>query len=445
VITAFLLFSTPTEAATISRKFCYDYSIDMDDVNVSVGDDYITNPLIKYNARFAYASITDETGGFPAHNGYLDSAGCTPLLTLDDTHTYTARLLGWVSLPNGQKIVVRDSRYETTCSGGGSTNCHNLYSQSATVNTFPGAGFPITVELDATGPGNGWINAMLIATHAIQRKPAAWVDEEDYVIAVESTSGGAELSYTDASGTLLNTPAVLLPAGPDTGVRKKYVIAHELGHMLEFKLHCDDAGVNCDGSGPYRLQADYNASDDDCDGGVPQSSHTYNSKEYQSAAAIEGWAHYVAAFSFNHPGGSTCRMQPTRDVEWNYTSSAWDEPFSCEGAETGGDFGGAEYTEPPISVTGRDVYGQFCEASKFVDDNRGLEYDWLRFWWDFNQASGFGFIKATDVVVEMGSDDWCADDSCAISDLPASRLEDAMTTLGWSSLYNSISDNGVDR
>jgi hypothetical protein len=434
--TSWILGLADAQAAPISRKFCFDYVTTLFDA-AGNGDDFMTDLDGPYDAAYAYTSIANLTTGVPVRNGYLDINGCTPFLTIESTHTHRATLISWVLLPTGQEIEVQRSRIDDTA-----------FSQSATMSTYPKS--VITVQADANGFDKEWVNILAVATHTIRRKPDAWpADAMPYLYFFEGETGDpTKFYYTTTNGADLPNPGVVIP---NQGFPKnqKFVIAHELGHNLEYKIHCSEGGGDCENP-DYRLRVDYDAPGGACQVGGTDDDHFVNSKEFQSAAAVEGWANYVVAFAFNERTGATCRLKPNAVVPWNYiepgqvTDGTTDAPFSCEGSDgPTPDLGGAEHTTPPEPVQGRDAYGQFCEGTGGVDDNRGTEVDWLRFWWDYTQTPGLGFLSATAIVDAMDSHTWNRNDTGLIQDLPAKRLESAMQVHG--PLYDLLRNNGVDR
>jgi hypothetical protein len=446
-------------ASPTSRKFCYKWDSDLEDAELANGDDYIRQNGL-YTAKHAWVDVVDLNTSTVLMNGGVDAFGCTPFLSVDTTHDYLTRIYSVATLPGGQVVRVTKNRCDST-----------LFAREVTVTSL-GKG-SVQVVADATGLGNSWVNLMLVGTHTILRKPAAWpsnsnqyfvhlednyescdgrvnyrtpFEEEDCPVAFDA------IEHPDCVATdeWLTTASPVFDSNLMNGAsREKYTIAHEFGHVLQIKQMCYiDGGGSCSAQ-TYAISQSFEAPDTACPGPTTDS-HTYNSTEYQSAAISEGWAHYTAAFAFNNPG-VVCRYKPRESIQWNYLVGAAngesDEPFSCDGAEPGGDFGGAEHNVPPTAtpVVGRDLYGQFCLADGVAD--RGTEYDWMRFWWDFNQFSGVGFLKATQVLAGSNGDTWCPGGTACpdLDDLPANRVEDAMIFQGHGTIYTAIKDNGADR
>ena len=118
--------------------------------------------------------------------------------------------------------------------------------------------------------------------------------------------------------------------------RRKFVVGHEYGHkILSFAAN-------------YANDCTYNGS-----------GHGMNSLEYGSCAAMEGWAHFVAA-------------------------AIWNEGLGSE--NPGGVFPYWDSGNTLYDVEGGGANQQRCfQLSVFdaVCDIIGVELDWLRHWWDF--------------------------------------------------------------
>ncbi|MCK6528166.1 hypothetical protein L6R50_11620 [Myxococcota bacterium] len=166
----------------------------------------------------------------------------------------------------------------------------------------------------------------------------------------------------------------------------KWTIVHEMGHALS---------VKADQRLPFAIF--YEADPGICADAGP-GSHFIISKEFQSAAASEGFAHLYAAITFNNEGESDCRMERSYSVDWDRSGPPSDGPqFSCTGSPD---------ADAP-SVDEKNYLQDWCDGSTYV---RGTEYDWLRFFW--------GEIPATldfDSLVEIWDladpHHWCPTDA----------------------------------
>jgi hypothetical protein len=148
----------------------------------------------------------------------------------------------------------------------------------------------------------------------------------------------------------------------NSGARRKFLIGHEVGHWWHQKW-----GGSFGGS--YFIS---NPSGAACDSvGIP-GDHALRSLEYQKAAYIEGFAHYLSALAFNDHASQSASFQyykifiPTDydndvvNVEIGPTggaTNAWTNECGCPGCDSG-----------VANVDATDL---------------GTELDWLRAFWDF--------------------------------------------------------------
>src|SRR5690606_11383649 len=79
----------------------------------------------------------------------------------------------------------------------------------------------------------------------------------------------------------------------ENGADRRFVVVHELGHALEH-FATGGGSIKKYGSSTAGCETD------------PGRSHEMNSREWQSAAIGEGWAHFYAAVAFNYIGESDC-------------------------------------------------------------------------------------------------------------------------------------------
>ncbi len=454
LLTAFI---ADADAAIVRQRLCFYYDTDFVDADSSVGDDFVTSNAL-YPAKHARARVVSTSGGGTIHDAYLPTTGCIQL-NMDDNHTHTVALYSDAKVPSGPRIrAVTDRVY---------VNDH-IVQTTGYVPT--GVGTTVVIA-DASNTAQKWANVMMAATHAITRHTSGWITNSgDYLFYVEDTdtdddcgSGGDTcLQYYDKNGIFLSNPGVQIdPVHNDwESIRRKYILVHELAHGLDFKQNCDGSPIGCDAT--FTMKINYNANQDGC-GPSWNPSHAYNSKEFQSAAAVEGWAHFVAAFAFNNPTHSDCRMEPNGYIWWNNDTNGngvtnfsdlgeSNAPFSCEGNENGvADIGGAEHTVPPTPVDARDYYTDFCFATGhgITNSNRGTELDWLRFWWDVvSNGHGIDFQDAAEVYQDAESYNWCAGSNfgtCTFSDKPERRVELAFSAAGYGSVYATEDNNGVTR
>jgi hypothetical protein len=211
-------------------------------------------------------------------------------------------------------------------------------------------------------------------------------------------------------------------------VDNKYVIAHEVGHAMQWKKQGNaDPNFNYD-STDETAQCEHSGS------------HGMVSVEYQSAAALEGMAHYFAASAFNDPSSSECWFRYYKNTDWDGDSTlelaGWIDCETNDHCDNSGESCG------PIAIA--DHFGNECSPGVTV--NRALEFDWLRFWWDLNTDEGVAFDEAMDIWEDAHPETWAATDTIWIWDRPGARLRDAANANSllteWDARDNS---NGVHR
>lgn len=148
--------------------------------------------------------------------------------------------------------------------------------------------------------------------------------------------------------------------------RRKFLIGHEYGH------------VNLLGAaGSYNNDCSYGAGD--------PADHGMRGAEYSSCAAMEGWAHFVAADVWNrgeHAGGD-----PVGWFRWWSGGNALINVEAGQGdcAERSGDTA-LNYRRRYADVCFSDPDGwQYESACAGGDcDGLGVELDWMRAWWDYH-------------------------------------------------------------
>ena len=239
--------------------------------------------------------------------------------------------------------------------------------------------------------GSGYINIRYISNNSTAlRSTSAWID---------NPQNGAvyrpEVHYRDAVGMLSYAAQERFNGGvsgqwfylrkagcnndPDKGScstglngehiiysspgqwRRKFVVIHEYGHKI------------------LSMASSYK---NDCSYGG--SGHSMKSIEYASCAAMEGWAHFVAADVWNE--GHSGQNPGAAFVYWDSSSTVYD-------VEIGGD---QQY-----------CYSQFLSAWKALCDWVGTELDWMRHWWDFhtnNLPNDPGFRPAHSWMFDLVDD-----------------------------------------
>ncbi|NLH48436.1 MAG: hypothetical protein GX444_07515 [Myxococcales bacterium] len=168
-------------------------------------------------------------------------------------------------------------------------------------------------------------NVLAVASFAIRRKPAGlaakWFEFYD-----ETCSGDPN------DGACFKNGNIYIDDGGNIAQNAKTGITHEMGHAVGYFSNGNQGALHSYSDTGSNLVC---ASTDD--------GHNSHSREYQRAAAVEGIAHFYAAAVYNIQNEGDCTFR-TEDCE---IMADW-------------------------------LHNQCREPY----DNRGVENDWLRFWWD---------------------------------------------------------------
>lgn len=391
LILAFTLCPVPSWAATYHVNFCAKYSVDFEDASSGVLDDFWTNNTDKAarGVRIKVESNSDPDP--PVYYDYTDytgvNEGCTGVLTLSSTDSYLVRIYS-EALVGGNYIYVRNNP----------TNDQRFYT------TIYSAFVPSQDEsIDIDTPiGRHW-NIAAAAGYTQYRRRGG-LTGETYILYDEECDGGG--SCNDGGEIYLS---------PDVGAVRKYVIAHEMGHALAAELE----------NGTY-ANFDYTASLGGCYT-VATRDHEINSKEYQSAAANEGFAHFYSAVVFNDDTETDCHVEYYKTVDWDLDGTVDDQTTDCESGP----------------VNGADYLGDSCIGTI---TNRGVEYDWLRFWWDLTTDEGVYFTDCGHIWDRANPWSWNATGDSTGLNYPATRLRDAADTEGFLTEWDAKDNfNGVHR
>jgi len=162
------------------------------------------------------------------------------------------------------------------------------------------------------------------------------------------------------------------------GVDRKYIISHELGHAVAYVRN-----------GNASASKDYTADPDNCVTDTARS-HEAASKEYQSAAANEGIAHYYAAAVWNDTTESDCGFYYYKSIDWDLVEGNDPQEVDCEDAPMSG-LANANYLEDLCDKPWLDL---------------GTEWDWLRFFWDLTTDEGVSTEHIFDLWDESNPDTW---------------------------------------
>ena len=398
---AFLLaFGTPAQAATVF--FCANYKVDYS--NNTAHDEYFTNDDDQ-PARGARIKVT-ENGGSVVSDAYSDDGGCSAGLTLDPLKSYTVQIVSDAKLHTNY-VQVKDP-----------TGTYFIASTALSSYTPPSTGDikPIYTNVNPT-----W-NVAAVAGWAAYDQ---WGGLTNQTFRFRVVSAGNDMQQNGGN------PYSTIHDYEDT-----YVVIHEMGHQVSFLANNAVLGTN---------SMDYGASANGCPALV--GGHDLNSKEFQKAAFMEGFASFYAELVFNddtlnsdcyyHHGGEDWNLD-------NVVDSLDAQDPSCE-------LGPYPYPGATTPINEYDYLGDYCLFSG-ASNNRGTQYDWMRFLWDLHTDGGWGSPPplATSLAVIDAStpQTWhqtgVADNLTAGS--PAYELRQAAISQGILTFWDGNDDlNGVQR
>jgi hypothetical protein len=407
-----IALSPAASAATYSVDVCANYDITaMVDADATNGDDYFTDTSDR-PARGSRVKITDSSGS-TVFDDYTPwdggSAGCTGSLSLSTSSApYTVYIYADAEV-SGNNVRVYDDN----------TSPAIWYSSQSYTPTGSG-----TVDL-VTGSHQAWTIASS-AGWALKRRDGGIAATFDFHTCACPSSSTASCTDASASGSCLQgaTGDLFIASGHDL---RKFTVTHELGHALAYVA-----------DGYNSPSKSYSAANSTCPG--TGGSHHFTEKEFQSAAAVEGFAHYYAAVSWNKTNESDCYYVPNKIVDWDAdgsTTGSWDTSgvFTCEG-------GGP--VSPSTTIDARDFYTDYCMAGG-SNNNRGTEYDWLRFFWDLDTDESMSFTDILTVWDDSNPRLWTASGGGTGSGYPAYELYLAAYYAGFGTDWTDQWDNGAYR
>lgn len=380
----------PAFAALIDVKYCVTYNLDYTDGETGDFLTDTTTPAIG-------AKLQLERSGGGIEWIYLDwegaDAGCGWFydLSVGSTETFNVRLIRQASV-NGNNLQV----WTDDSSSG------ILYSSLLATGHHPNNGIGYNYW---TGPSDS-IHILAAASFAASRATVA--TDRSFVFYTEACPVLGGSCYQPNNTYYLNL--YMLPSLASF----KFVVAHELGHA-----------VSTVANGMLGQAHSYNADLDGCNvqgnfGSYDVDGHYMNSKEYQSASAVEGFADFYAAFAFNDSTESDCTYEYHLNIDWNSNGviNSTDEPkvFSCE------------FGVPSAGVDLNDYLGDFCLTTGH-SNNRGTEYDWLRHLWDLSTDYGYSPDCLFSLWDEADPHNWNATGNSTGNNYPEERMHDAALTV----------------
>lgn len=304
------------------------------------------NPVAKL-ARGAHYEVRNSSSTVILYQGNLydglnGTAGCTPPLSLaSGTYDFYVRSYGVVQ--NNDLNVYNEN---------GSPNTKYVWKDDESVS----ASGTKSITLPPFGETREVFRVYQAAAWALYRH-AGGMTEETYNFEV-GTPTGCGNNTTSCSNGQIDTSWIgtgpLEPPGPGQ-TDNKFIIVHELGHVLAYHAIAQ-LGGNFSYSYGSALPPGTISADCDEDGDFSDGSHAFFELEWVGAALGEGFADFYAADVWNNHDLDECWF------------GAWGSPFglSCEVGSSGA----------PVAW----VNGETCRDPD--DPESGERIDWMRILWD---------------------------------------------------------------
>ena len=338
-----------------------------DDALSSVGDDYWTSNYNKL-ARGVYVVVkrADNHWSRP-FSGYAYDTGYTPYFSVDPTVTYIVDMYS-MSRINGNDIVVKKCSIRACDASeaemGADTSGFSWHIYHAAERKFE---FSSTYYINS-GYSDVTSNIIASATYSIYRHKG-YQTGKDYLVL--HNNGIYIYGWGNEHSTLLKQVHIK----SDYGHQRKYILAHEMGHAFVFQANNETS------LGAY---TGYNATGTMCEWSS-SGSHSIASKEKQSGALNEGWAHFFAASTWNNMSESDCKFKYYKnDIDHDADGTPIDKPtIDCEYPDFQGSY----------PIIHRQWLNNYCSHD---DETYANEWDWLMTFWDL--VSEYSYVDYMDVV-----------------------------------------------
>ncbi len=397
VILTTLGFSSKNSSATeYDVNICFWYEAAFSDTGTiqdpGVGDHFRNN---NYKiARGAKVKVTRVFGNWDVFFDYVDvESGCTPPLTLNSIWNYRITIYSEAKLQNSNIVKLRNyweapSLYARVLSSTFKPNANGFY-------------FFTWDDYDAD-----WVPTIAAGTgFSLYRNHGDTYFETFYVY---NYGCDGDISAFTGEYICLGT----------AGRRRRFSMAHEMGHNFIYL----QAGVG--------RAYGYDYASNECEG--PVDSHSFDSQEFQRAAAWEGIAQFYSASVWNNEEETNCDFDYYRAVDMDHD----------------GDLDG-ENPDPwnPLYIYSCDYGVQFMDSHCDADDQEnpptlGNEFDWLRFWWDLHAREDVSITTISHIWEEANPDDedgWT--DGTAYLRLRSAAISNGISANTWDYW---AAQNGVD-
>jgi hypothetical protein len=384
---ASFLFAAPALAYDV--EFCFEIQTNFTDING--GDFWTTNDnRSAHGVRVQIIELNDPgtADNVTVFDGFAEPDGCHTE-TLDWVEEYGVRARSEAEVNGIDVIVYKEDVWSPE------TYAWSFYGTSSPF--VPSANETITLEISAT-------------TASAQLAVGSWFMWRN-TLGLDFTDSQDDLVYFDEDCCKINSSGEIFAPS-----FRKFIIAHETGHAVAYRRD-DHASVD----------KSYNANEDSCDGdGKDQDKHGQTTKEYQSAAASEGMADFMSAWAWNQKTDATCEYERHYQSDWDLDNDL-DGPatgvVSCEAKPV-------PETETLAFNTNPDWLEHLVNAADSAGcagtlDNRGTQFDWLRYFWDMLTDEGLEPEEILDIWDAADPHTWNSTDLGSAGNDPIARIEAA--------------------
>jgi len=301
-------------------------------------------------------------------SGRLGQDGCVKFNPLTSTN-YQLKVFSDIVKPGGNPAVTQwSSLIEYFDSNGVNKGVRSHWRSFTTpAQTSPPMGKDLTLPYQLTNNIAATVSRMF-ATSGV---PAGVYNIHANIGCNDGNPGDPGIPVTDScAGTSFT---YIGPQAPNSDLPGdsmwKNIIAHELGHQVQRKLH----GVPNRSYTFYDVLNNEHADPPDLGALTCRCDHVFaanrlhclQSQERTSDADAEGFAHFMAAKIWNDETGSDCTFNYYKEFR--------------EGDPT------STVKQPPYKVSCRNAVQ--WRDNRCFNSTRGTEYDWMQFFWNLNTVS----------------------------------------------------------
>lgn len=346
LLAAALCAASFNASADTTRKWCATWKTDY--VDAGFGEDYFTqSTLTSRPAQYAWGELVNRDTSAIVWTGYFDGSGCTPYLPVGGFTNYELR--------QGTKLV-RENRtmlvVNSTAPAGDWTSWYYYYQRVQTGLVVFDSHTTVTLNLSVY---NSHTNVLPILGRILYLYNTMEYPSGTTTAVRTDATGGCTIGKYIGNGRV----CVASDFEGEDETTWKFITAHEVGHR-----QADATGGPMDGS----YDAPVSQTLCKCDhvsGTDPMIRyHCLQSREYINTAETEGWAQFYATRLFNN--------QQEGHGTFVYYKQAWIN------------LGFWEVAQPPVAFNA--YYNGTWMEDRCLADDRGVELDWLNFFWNVHTA-----------------------------------------------------------